>query len=359
MLRSSAAFRVGLILRLMAFALLALFSTSTRAQRAPAYPAIVHAYRSFDADAVGRLRTLTTDAIEDAVTEATDGKPQPWRWADLRGAGMLHTEAWYLARAEGASDEAARHLVLAERLLGAVTSLEPQQSYFVERWCQTLPVIVRTDPRTRPGVADRAAKTLHDRCRLRWPPSLTTSKASARYDLALFNEWTFFGPDGPGVRRTSDPLVRQRMRGFARMYEAALAEDHDHPAAALRLGNLRIGLGEEALALEEFTVASRAFDPRIRYLAFLFVGQIHNRNGRLDDAERFYRAAIAQYPAAPSAVYALSELLGRRGRDVESKRRLLELLGQGRHVDPLWTFRLPPGQNASLQLDELRIEVMQ
>ena len=106
-------------------------------------------------------------------------------------------------------------------------------------------------------------------------------------------------------------------------------------------------------------MASRAFDPRIRYLAFLFVGQIHNRNGGLDAAERLYRAAMAQYPAAPSAVYALSELLGRRGRDAESKRRLIELLRQGRHVDPLWTFRLPPGQNASLQLDELRIEVMQ
>ena len=344
---------------LLAFALQALFSAYTRAQATHSYPAIVHAYRSFDPEAVGRLRALTTDAIEDAVSEATAGKPQPWRWADLRGAGMLHTEAWYLARAEGAVDEAARHLLLAERLLGAMTSLEPQQRYFVDRWCQTLPVIMRTDRRTRPGAADRAATTLHDRCRLRWPLSVTASKASARYDLALFNEWTFFGPDGPGVKRTSDPEVRQRMRGFASMYESALAEDRDYPEAALRLGNLRIGLGEEALALEQFTVASRAADPRTRYLAFLFVGEIHNRNGRLDDAERFYKAAIAQYPAAPSAVYALSEVLGRRGRDAESKQRLLELLRQGRHVDPLWTFRLPPGQNASLQLDELRIEVMQ
>jgi tetratricopeptide (TPR) repeat protein len=358
-MRASADSRVVLRVCLPAVILLALFSASTYAQGAGAYPAIVHAYRSFDPDAVARLRALATDAIEEAVSEATDGKPQRWTWADLRGAGMLHTEAWYLARAEGAADEAARHLLLAEQLLGAVTLLEPQQRYFVERWCQTLPVILRKDGRTRPGTSERVAQTLHDRCRRRWPLSLTASNASARYDLALFNEWTFFGPDSPGVKRTSDPWVQQRMRGFARMYEAALAEDRDYPEAALRLGNLRAGLGEEALALEHFTVASRAADPRIRYLAFLFVGEIHNRNGRLDAAERFYRAAIAQYPAAPSAVYALSELLGRRGRDIESKQRLLELLRQGRHVDPLWTFRLPPGQNASLQLDELRIEVMQ
>ena len=358
-MRLSAGFRVVLRVCLAAVILLAPFSTFTRAQSAQAYPAIVRAYRSVDPDAVGRLRALTIGAIEDAVSEATAGKPQPWPWADLRGAGMLHTEAWYLARAEGASDEAARHLALAERLLGAVTSLEAQQRYFVDRWCQTLPVIMRTDRRTRPSPADGAATTLHDRCRLRWPLSVTASKASARYDLALFNEWTFFGPDGPDVTRTSDPWVRQRMRGFVSLYESALDEDRDYPEAALRLGNLRIGLGEEALALEQLTVASRAADPRIRYLAFLFVGQIHNRNGRLDDAERFYKAAIAQYPAAPSAVYALSELLGRRGRDAESKQRLLELLRQGRHVDPLWTFRLLPGQNASLQLDELRIEVMQ
>jgi tetratricopeptide (TPR) repeat protein len=357
-MRSSADSRVVRTFSLLAVGLLTPAEAPTRAQATQAYPAIVRAYRSVDSDAVGRVRALAADVVENAVSEATAGKPEPWRWADLRGAGMLHTEAWYLARAEGAADEATRHLMLAERLLGAVTDFEPQQRYFVDRWCQTLPVILR-ERRARPGAADRAAGSLRDRCRQRWPLSPTASKASARYDLALFSEWTFFGPDGPGVRRTSDPLVRQRMRGFARMYEAALAEDRDHPEAALRLGNLRVGVGEEALALEHFTVASRAADPRIRYLAFLFVGQIHNRNGRLDHAERFYKAAIAQYPAAPSAVYALSELLGRRGRDAESKQRLLELLRQGRRVDPLWTFRLPPGQNASLQLDELRIEVMQ
>jgi tetratricopeptide (TPR) repeat protein len=335
----------------LAFALLPVSSTFTPAQAIEPYPALVHAYRSFDPGAADRLRALRAERIDDAISEATGGKPQPWHWADVRAAAMLHTEAWYLARAQGARDEAARHLLLAERLLGAVTSMEPQQLYFAERWCQALPVLIGGD--------HRAAESLRDRCRQRWPLSLSASRASARYDLALFDEGTFFGPDGPGVRRTSDPWVRQRMQRFARMYEAALAEDREHPAAALRLGNLRAGLGEEAIALEHFTVASRAFDPRIRYLAFLFVGQIHNRNGRLDDAERFYRAAIGQYPAAPSAVYALCELLGRRGRDAESKQRLLDLLRQGRHVDPLWTFRLPPGQSASLQLDELRIEVMQ
>jgi tetratricopeptide (TPR) repeat protein len=336
---------------LLGFALLPLSSSSTRAQAIESYSEIVQAYRRFDPGAVGRLRALPAERVDDAVGEATGGRPQPWRWPDLRAAALLHTEAWYLARAERAGDEAGHHSWLAERLLGAVTSLEPQQLYFAQRWCQALPVMLRDDR--------RAAEAIRDRCQQRWPLSLSASRASARYDLALFNEGTFFGPGGPGVRRTSDPWVRQRMEGFARMYEAVLAEDGQHAAAALRLGNLRAGLGDEAIALEQFTVASRAFDPRIRYLAFLFVGQIHNRNGRLDDADRFYRAAMRQYPAAPSAVYALSELLGRRGRDAESKQRLLELMGQGRHVDPLWTFRLPPGQSASLQLDELRIEVMQ
>ena len=130
-MRSSAGSWVVRTLSLLALGVLALFSTSTRAQTTHTYPAIVRAYRSVDPDAVGRLRALSADVIEDAVSAATDGKPQPWPWADLRGAGMLHTEAWYLARAEGATDEAARHLVLAERLLGAVTSLEPQQRYFV------------------------------------------------------------------------------------------------------------------------------------------------------------------------------------------------------------------------------------
>ena len=351
MLRSSTGAWVASVSSFLAFGLIPLSSTSTRAPAIEPYPAVVHAYRNLDGQAVARLRALTVDQADEGVRAAIAGKPQPWDWKDLRAAAMLHTEAWYLARAEGARDEAARQLLQAERLLGAVTDFEPQQLYFAERWCKALPVLLRGN--------SRPAEALRDACNRRWPISRPASRASALFDLALFNEATFFGPDSPGVKRTSDPQVRQHMERLASMYQAVLTEDRQHAAAALRLGNLRAGLGQEAAAMEHFTVASRSFDPRIRYLAFLFVGQIHNRNGRLDDAERFYKAAIEQYPAAPSAVYALCELLGRRGREAESKRRLLDLLGQGRHVDPLWTFRLPPGQSASLQLDELRIEVMQ
>jgi hypothetical protein len=104
MLRSSTGSRVASIFSLFAFGLLPLPSTSTRAQAA--------------------------DQREDGVKAATSGKPQPWDWKELRAAAMLHTEAWYLARAEGARDEAARHSVQAERLLGAVTSLEPAAALF-------------------------------------------------------------------------------------------------------------------------------------------------------------------------------------------------------------------------------------
>jgi tetratricopeptide (TPR) repeat protein len=352
MLRTSTGAWVASVSSVLAFGLLSLSSTSTRAHATEPYPAVVHAYRNLDGEAVARLRALTVDQVDEGVRAAIAGTPQPWDWKDLRAAAMLHTEAWYLARAEGARDEAARQLLQAERLLGAVTDFEPQQLYFAERWCKALPVLLLRG-------SSRPAEALRDACNRRWPLSRPAKRASDLFDLALFSEARLFGPDSPGVTRTSDPLVRQRMDRLARMYQAVLTEDRQHAAAALRLGNLRAGLGQEAAAMEHFTVASRSFDPRIRYLAFLFVGQIHNRNGRLDDAERFYRAAIGQYPAAPSAVYALCELLGRRGREAESKGRLLDLLGQGRHVDPLWTFRLPPGQSASLQLDELRIEVRQ
>lgn len=351
MLRSSTGAWVASVSSFLACGVFPLSSTSTRATATELYPAVVHDYRNRDREAVARLRALTVDQADEGVGAAIAGKPQPWDWKDLRAAAMLHTEAWYLARAEAAWDEAARHSLQAERLLGAVTDLEPQQLHFADRWCKALLVLLRDDR--------RRAQSLRDGCWRRWPLSRPAKRASDLFDLALFSEATFFGPDSPGVKRTSDPLVRQRMDRLARMYQAVLTEDRQHAAAALRLGNLRAGLGQEAAAIEHFTVASRSFDPRIRYLAFLFVGQIHNRNGRLDDAERFYKAAIEQYPAAPSAVYALCELLGRRGREAESKRRLLDLLRQGRHVDPLWTFRLPPGQSASLQLDELRIEVTQ
>jgi hypothetical protein len=91
MLRSSTGSWIASLCSLLAFAPLAPSSTSTHAQTTQAYPAIVHAYRNFDPGAVGRLRALTHDLIEDAVGEPTGRKLQPWHWADLRGAGMLHT----------------------------------------------------------------------------------------------------------------------------------------------------------------------------------------------------------------------------------------------------------------------------
>ena len=102
MLRSRRSVWVASIFSLLASGLLPLLSTSTRAQAAEPYSAIVQAYRSYDPGAVGWLRALTAERIEDAVSEATGAKPQPWHWADLRAAAMLHTEAWYLARAERA-----------------------------------------------------------------------------------------------------------------------------------------------------------------------------------------------------------------------------------------------------------------
>jgi len=121
MLRASTGAWVASVSSFLAFGLFPLSSTSTRAQATESYPAVVHAYRNVDGEAVARLRALTVDQADEGVRSAIAGKPQPWDWKDLRAAAMLHTEAWYLARAEGARDEAARQLLQAERLLGAVT----------------------------------------------------------------------------------------------------------------------------------------------------------------------------------------------------------------------------------------------
>ena len=101
-------------------------------------------------------------------------------------------------------------------------------------------------------------------------------------------------------------------------------------------------------------------DPAVAYLAELFLGSIHERNGELDAAEKLYRSAVRRIPWGQSAPLALAELLSRAGREAEARSAVgehFQSIGAGTIVEPLWTLSTLPADELGTRLDLLRMEV--
>jgi tetratricopeptide (TPR) repeat protein len=100
-------------------------------------------------------------------------------------------------------------------------------------------------------------------------------------------------------------------------------------------------------------------DADTAYLAALFSGAAHERLRRPDAAEASYRRAIERNPAGQAAYIALSEVLQRTGRPVESRAVLHTLLEtKGASVgEPLWWYLVDPPGVPDERLGGLRREV--
>ena len=141
-------------------------------------------------------------------------------------------------------------------------------------------------------------------------------------------------------------------------FEDVLRREPSFTPAALHLGRLRLLEGKPDKAAALLSAAATGEDPRVRYLALLFSGAIHERGGRVAQAEHCYREAVAEYPRGQSAVLALSALLDRHGRS-DDARVLVEahFTRDQKHLDPLWTYLAQPERQRALLFDELRDEV--
>jgi tetratricopeptide (TPR) repeat protein len=145
----------------------------------------------------------------------------------------------------------------------------------------------------------------------------------------------------------------------AREFQAAIAADKTLLQAHLHLGRIRMLEGKLDEALDLLGSATRAVDPRVRYLARLFSGSILERRTQFVEAEQRYREAIAEYPWGQAGRLALAQLLSRTGRDSEARGLLLERFSDFRHiVEPLWTYViLRPDDYVGALFNELRVEV--
>ena len=184
---------------------------------------------------------------------------------------------------------------------------------------------------------------------------LLLARGSAREELATIG-W----PSATAMPEFADPAAadaavrREWFEKARRDLADALEIDPGLELARLRLARVLWRLGEPVPAGRHLEAAlpSPATVDHL-YLAHLFLGRIHQDDGRLEAAIAEYRLAAALHPTAPSAGTALSSALFLAGDQDAARDALRQGLGvPGRRPerDPLWDYLV---LNAA-GLDDLR-----
>jgi tetratricopeptide (TPR) repeat protein len=123
----------------------------------------------------------------------------------------------------------------------------------------------------------------------------------------------------------------------------------------LRLGRV-LGLrGRHAEAAAELDRALPSLrDDRLRYYAHLFLGEELAALGRRDAARASYDRAVALFPSAQSARFALSALARRHGDRRTALASIREVLGlpadESSRPDPWWQYHYPVRSDADASL---------
>ena len=126
--------------------------------------------------------------------------------------------------------------------------------------------------------------------------------------------------------------------------------------ARVRLARLLDVSGRHAQALTEVDRALLSKPTGVvAYFANLFGGRAAQALGRLDDARRFYAAALAAFPDAQSALLAGSQAALLAG-DLPSARAATSRLSDRTSVidtDPWWNYHLGAGRDVNVLLVSL------
>jgi tetratricopeptide (TPR) repeat protein len=147
-----------------------------------------------------------------------------------------------------------------------------------------------------------------------------------------------------GVARTQVAVrdARTHFEQARAQFRAALDADPNLVEARVRLGYVLVTLGRHEEAVAELQRAlAQPPDPRVHYLAALFLGGAQARLGRRDAARAAYERAAALYPLAQSPRLALSSLARAAGDRAAATRILLSALPSSHdHTlrDPWWEY---------------------
>jgi tetratricopeptide (TPR) repeat protein len=158
------------------------------------------------------------------------------------------------------------------------------------------------------------------------------------------------------VRPGESPGNRRRLLAAAEQdFRDVLARQADRREAQLRLGRVLQEGGDrrEARRLLEPLVAEA--DPRLSYLAALFLAAGVDGDGDAAGAARWYERATAILPLAQSARVGRSELYARAGRRAEAAQVLRVTITTPSTSDPWWVYPFGEFWRVGTLADGLRV----
>ncbi len=127
----------------------------------------------------------------------------------------------------------------------------------------------------------------------------------------------------------------------AAAFDALLSDERVGAEAHLRAGYCRLRLGVPDRARDHFRIAASSSDPFVKYLAHLYDGWSHAREGRVDAAAAAYRAALDAIPRARSAATLLTSALFMHHRLSDAEAVATEFMSGPAALDDPWrSYRL-------------------
>jgi hypothetical protein len=336
---------------LAAIAMLMAAGSRTPSPASRDYAAIVRAYQSGDAEAaITRLRVLEGQTLQMEFKEFFASPPPRL----VAAAVALHTEVALRSRLNVTGDVAERHLRLAASIV---------------------------DVGEPPKVNRLGSVTLHERAfapiappfRRLWYITVITRKVAdggiADTDPYLQNARVLFPHDADILLLSG---IAEEMRASYRHVNATagdrrVALDHaeaylresftiapDRLETKIRLGRVLQQRGRLEQARDLLTPLSGLQDPRLSYLASLFLGGLEDAAGNPGSAAGWYARAQAALPSAQSARLAASELLHREGKHRQAAASLASAIGATNVADPWWAYLFGEFWRVDSLLDALR-----
>jgi VWFA-related protein len=320
----------------------------------PSYRELVAAYgRGETTTAVSALRALGAERAREEARKLRQGKGCDARCAEA--AVLMHTDA--AVAAEGAG-ETELQLATAQELLESLPDGSEGRAWrrswllaagYLREGQSRLPEALRffeEAERVSPGDAEAllAQGTVAEVASL-LPDLMPRTREAAPVGSDRLPEF---------VERAERERYETRALD---LYERALSRQPELLEARLRRGQIEERRGKAAEARADLeAVAREAKEPYLRSLARLFLGELEEKEGRLEAAIASYRAAETAWPGFQSAGVALSRALERRGRRAESARvieRDLERTGAPRD-DPWIGYHLGLAWRRDAVLDALK-----
>jgi tetratricopeptide (TPR) repeat protein len=165
---------------------------------------------------------------------------------------------------------------------------------------------------------------------------------------------------GPPADDGYESLVAAKRTGFGlaeEFYRRALAVDAGNEEARLRLGRVLSLTSRPDAALVELRLAASSTALRIRYLASMFEGIVHEAPGRMDAALASYQEAVRACPGCLSGAVALSHAQRRTGAIDTAEQTLDAAMARDARVpfaDYWWDYPLGALRQRDVLLAQLR-----